>query len=39
MGKPGRRPLGRLRFRRQDNIKVDVHEINSGCRLHWCGLA
>ena len=30
MGKPGRRPIGRFRFRRQDNIKVDVQERETG---------
>jgi len=30
MGKPGRRPIGRLRFRRLDNIKIDVQERELG---------
>jgi len=30
MGKPeGKRPLGRLRFKWEDNIKMDLHEV--GC--------
>jgi hypothetical protein len=30
MGKPGRIPIGRLRFKRQDNIKVDVQKRELG---------
>jgi hypothetical protein len=37
MGKPGRKPIGRLRFRRQDIIKVDVQERELGVwtALFW----
>jgi hypothetical protein len=32
VGKPeGRRPLGRLRRRWEDNIKMDVQEVGGGC--------
>ena len=31
MGKPeGKRPLGRLRRRREDNIKIDIQEVGYG---------
>ena len=31
MGKPeGKRPLGRLRRRWEDNIKMDLHEVGGG---------
>ena len=32
VGKPeGKRPLGRSRRRREDNIKIDLQEVGSGC--------
>ena len=32
VGKPeGRRPLGRPRRRREDNIKIDLQEVGRGC--------
>ena len=39
MGKPeGKRPLGRHRRRREDNIKMDLQEV--GCRgMDWIELA
>jgi hypothetical protein len=39
VGKPeGNRPLGRLRCRWEDNIKVDLQEVGCGC-LDWIELA
>jgi hypothetical protein len=39
IGKPeGKRPLGRLKCRWVDNIKLDLGEIEWGC-LDWIGLA
>jgi hypothetical protein len=39
VGKPeGKRPLGRLRHRWMDNIKVDLLEIGLGV-VDWIGLA
>jgi len=39
VGKPeGRRPLGRPRRRRVDNIRTDLQEVVCGC-LDWIGLA
>jgi hypothetical protein len=48
VGKPeGRRPLGRPRRRREDNIRVDLREVGCGCvdwmelaqdRDRWCAL-
>jgi hypothetical protein len=39
VGKPaGKRPLGRPRCRRANNIKVDLLEIGWG-RVDWIGLA
>ena len=38
VGRPeGKRPLGRLRYRWEDNIKVDVQEVRQGAwtRLIW----
>ena len=32
----GKRPLGRLRRRREDNIKMDLQEV--GCGGAWTGL-
>ena len=38
MGKPeSKRPLGRLRHRWKDNIKVDLKELGGG--MHWTNLA
>jgi hypothetical protein len=39
VGKPeGKRPLGRARLRREDNIKMDLHDV--GCwGMDWIGLA
>ena len=35
VGKPeGRRPLGRLRHRWEDNIKIDLREVDGGA---WTG--
>jgi hypothetical protein len=34
----GRRPLGRLRRRWEDNIKTDLREVGCGC-VDWIGLA
>jgi len=37
VGKPeGKRPLGRRRHRRVDNIRMDLQEV--GCGLDWAGL-
>jgi hypothetical protein len=37
VGRPeGRRPLGRPRHRREDNIKMDLHEVGWGA---WTGLS
>jgi hypothetical protein len=39
VGKPeGKRPLGRLRRRWEDNIKMDLQEVECG-GLNWIGLA
>ena len=39
LGKPeGKRPLGRPRRRWDDNIKMDLQEVGSGCG-YWMGLA
>ena len=39
MGKPeGKRPLGRLRRRWEDNIKMDLQEVGKGCE-DWMELA
>jgi len=39
MGKPeGRRPLGRLRSRWVDNIRMDLQEVGCGY-IDWIGLA
>ena len=39
MGKPeGKRPLGRPRRRREDNIKMDLQEVGRGCG-DWMELA
>jgi hypothetical protein len=39
MGKTeGKRPLGRPRHRREDNIKMDLHEVGGGCG-DWMELA
>jgi len=39
VGKPGgKRPLGRLRFRWEDNIKMDLHEVGRG-GMDWIDLA
>ena len=39
VGKPeGKRPLGRLRRRWEDNIKMDLEEVRRGCG-DWMGLA
>jgi hypothetical protein len=39
VGKPeGKRPLGRHRRRRDDNIKMDLQELGCGVR-DWIGLA
>jgi hypothetical protein len=36
VGRPeGRRPLGRRRYRWEDNIKMDLHEVGWGA---WTGL-
>ena len=33
VGKPeGKRPLGRLRLRWENNIKMDLQEVGGGCR-------
>ena len=39
VGKPeGKRPLGRPRRRREDNIKMHLHEVGRGCE-DWMELA
>jgi predicted small integral membrane protein len=39
VGKPeGKKPLGRLRCRRKDNIKMDIQEVGCG-GTDWIGLA
>jgi len=39
LGKPeGRRPMGRLRRRRVDNIRLDLQEVGCGY-MDWIGLA
>jgi hypothetical protein len=39
VGKPeGRKPLGRLRHRREDNIKMDLREVRWG-GMDWINLA
>jgi len=39
VGKPeGKRPLGRLRRRRVDNIRMDLQEVGCGY-MDWIGLA
>jgi len=39
VGKPeGKRPLGRLRFRWVDNIKIDLQEVGCGA-MDWIGQA
>jgi hypothetical protein len=39
VGKPeGKRPLGRPRFRWEDNIKADLQEVGCG-GMEWIGLA
>jgi len=39
VGKPeGKRPLGRLRHRWEDNIKMDLQEVECG-GMDWMGLA
>ena len=39
LGKPeGKRPLGRLRCRWEDNIKMDLQEVGGGCG-DWMELA
>ena len=39
MGKPeGKRPLGRLRRRWEDNIKMDIQEVGCGV-MYWIDLA
>ena len=39
VGKPeGKRPLGRPKFRRMDNIRMDLHEVGCGY-MDWIGLA
>jgi hypothetical protein len=39
VGKPeGKRPLGRLRPRWEDNIKMDLQEVGGGC-VNWMELA
>ena len=39
LGKPeGRRPLGRLRRRWVDNVRLDLHEVGCGY-MDWTGLA
>jgi hypothetical protein len=34
----GKRPLGRPRRRREDNIKMDLQEVGCGC-MDWIDLA
>jgi hypothetical protein len=39
LGKPeGKRPLGRLRPRREDNIKMDLQEVGCGV-MDWIDVA
>ena len=39
MGKPdGKRPLGRPKRGRVDNIRMDLQEVGCGC-MDWIGLA
>jgi hypothetical protein len=39
VGKPeGKRPLGRLRRRWEDNVRMDLQEVGYGCE-NWIGLA
>ena len=39
VGKPeGRRPLGRPRYRRVDNIRMHLRDVGCGC-MDWIGLA
>ena len=39
VGKPeGKRPLGRPRFKREDNIKMDLQEVEGACG-DWMELA
>ena len=39
VGKPeGKRPLGRTRRRRQDNVKIDLQEVGCGS-VDWIDLA
>jgi len=39
VGKPeGKRPLGRLRRRWEDNIKMDIQEVGCGC-MNWIEMA
>jgi hypothetical protein len=39
VGKPvGKRPLGRLRSRWEDNVRLGLREVGCGCE-HWIGLA
>ena len=39
LGKPeGKRSMGRPRLRREDNIKMDLHEVGGGCE-DWMELA
>jgi hypothetical protein len=39
VGKPeGKRPLGRPRFRWEDNVRMDLQEVGCGCE-DWSGLA
>jgi hypothetical protein len=38
VGKPeGKRPLGRPRRRREDNVRMDLQEVGCGCE-EWIGL-
>ena len=40
VGKPeGKRPLGRPRHRREDNIKMDLQEVGCGRGVDWIELA
>ena len=40
LGKPeGKRPLGRLRRRWEDNIKMDLQEVSGLCGVDWIDLA
>jgi hypothetical protein len=39
VGKPeGKRPLGRLRHRWEDNVRMELQEVGCGCE-DWIGLA